>query len=350
MRRPSPDSPPARHPWRRALWWWALATTLALPAIILTVLRIQVWDVGTPWVQLLSGYPLTLPLTVLALVAALLGARSVRRRLGRPVAAVAVPLVVLAVMLTQAAMIAPRVIPGLGSPAAASAAAGTPASQRTLTVMALNIGSKGWDAPAILAAAEENQVDLLALPELGPLSLEALDAAGIDTAFPHKVTDVNWEDIGSGMFSRLPLVSGGKVPGSEFNQSTGTLDPGSSSGAPVKVTAVHIDSPRPGHIPRWRTELAYFSQPSSATILLGDFNATVDHPEFRSILSAGFTDAAMATGGGLQPTWPVNSSFPAYTTLDHILVSPDITVQSYRTVQLPGTDHAAVVAVLQLPG
>lgn len=344
MRRPSPDSPPARHPWRRALWWWALAATLALPAIVLTVLRIHVWDVGTPWVQLLSGYPLTLPLTVVALGAALLGARSVRRRLGRPAAAVVVPVVVLAVLLTQAVMLAPRVIPVLGTPAAA----GTPTSQRTLTVMALNIGSKGWDAPAILAAAQENQVDLLALPELGPLSLEALESAGIDAAFPHKVTDVNWEDIGSGMFSRLPLVSGGKVPGSEFNQSTGTLDPG--AGPPVKVTVVHIDSPRPGHIPRWRTELAYFSQPSSATILLGDFNATVDHPEFRSILSAGFTDAALATGGGLQPTWPVNSSFPAYTTLDHILVSPDITVQSYRTVQLPGTDHAAVVAVLQLPG
>jgi endonuclease/exonuclease/phosphatase family metal-dependent hydrolase len=35
--------------------------------------------------------------------------------------------------------------------------------------------------------------------------------------------------------------------------------------------------------------------------------------------------------------------------LDHILVSRGITVGEVRTIKIPGTDHRAVLAVLELP-
>ncbi len=38
-------------------------------------------------------------------------------------------------------------------------------------------------------------------------------------------------------------------------------------------------------------------------ILAGDFNATLDHVEFRRVLDGGYRDAADAVGAGLHPTW-----------------------------------------------
>ena len=105
----------------------------------------------------------------------------------------------------------------------------------------------------------------------------------------------------------------------------------------------------------WRAELRQLSELWRAAperepaILLGDFNASVDHREFRDLLARGLTDAAQATGKGLAPTWPANSPVPAFAALDHVLVSPGIKVTDFDVVTLPGTDHAAVVARLAAP-
>jgi hypothetical protein len=49
----------------------AVAVMLALPGTALLVLRLVPWDVGTPWVQLLAFFPVTLMLTAAALAWAL---------------------------------------------------------------------------------------------------------------------------------------------------------------------------------------------------------------------------------------------------------------------------------------
>lgn len=328
-------------------WWAVAAVVLILPSAGLTALSSRPWNIGTPWVQLLSGYPLTFPLSVLALVAAVLAFRKVRRRAGSTVASTVILGVTIAVLAAQSLLLAPRII---ADPRVTDGAT-EPPTPRSLSVMALNVGSGGWDVPAITAAVTDNNVDLLALPELGPLSLEALEAGGLSDLLPYSVTDVDWADTGSGVFSRFPLEAQGKVPGSVFNQSRALLSV--DQGPTLAVTAVHVDSPRPGHTPFWRTELAQLADQTgsaAATILLGDFNATLDHPEFRALVAAGFTDAAAATGQGLSPTWPHNSALPAFAALDHILVSPTIGISAFRTVVIPGTDHAGVVAELTLPG
>ena len=43
---------------------------------------------------------------------------------------------------------------------------------------------------------------------------------------------------------------------------------------------------------------------ATSQILAGDFNATLDHAEFRALLDRGYVDAADAVGDGLTPTWP----------------------------------------------
>jgi endonuclease/exonuclease/phosphatase family metal-dependent hydrolase len=167
--------------------------------------------------------------------------------------------------------------------------------------------------------------------------------------------DVDWAGVGSAIFSRFPLQASGRIPDTAFYQSRGVVTiPGAAGG--IHLTAVHIASPRPGQIPTWRRELGQLGEArqdvhvSGPAILLGDFNASYDHREFRDLLASGFTDAAQAAGKGMAPTWPAGSRIPPFVTLDHVLVTADIGIQSFATIAVPGTDHAGVIAELVLPG
>jgi endonuclease/exonuclease/phosphatase (EEP) superfamily protein YafD len=335
----------------QGFWWLMTVAVLAVPGAVLVALRLVPWDIGTPWIQLLSFFPAALITTTAALAAAV-AAVCIRPQAGRALAAA----LAAAVLVVQFGLVLDRILPSAGPDRLQSAAlpAGQPAGKRTLTVMAVNVGSTGIDAAALLAEVKNRNVDVLAMPELAPQGLEDLDDAGLASVLPGRALDVDWAGTGNALFARFPLEQAERVPDSVFYQSRATgMIPGAS--APVHLTAVHIDSPRPGHTPMWRAELEQLGNlwqglpGGGQAILLGDFNAGADHREFRNLLGRGLTDAAQATGKGLAPTWPVNSPVPAFAALDHVLVSPGIEVAEFDVVPLPGTDHAGVVARLVLP-
>lgn len=344
---------------RRVSAWfcWAVAVILCLPGAALAVLRFIPWDLGTPWIQLLSLFPASLLATATALGATVL-AVCLDPRPTRTILAAWVT----AVLLLQLVVVAPRITAtgentatGETQALQAAGASGSPGAVRTVTVMALNVGSRGVDAEALLSLARARNIDVLALPELAPLGLEALEAAGLAAHFPYRAVDVDWVGVGSAIFSRFPLDSSARVPESSFHQSRAEAAiPGASGG--IHLTAVHVASPRPGHTPFWRQELRQLGDLQRAlpgsppAILLGDFNASHDHREFRDLLATGFKDAAQAAGKGMAPTWPSGSGIPGFVTLDHVLVTPDIEVIAFATITVPGTDHSAVVAELTLPG
>jgi endonuclease/exonuclease/phosphatase family metal-dependent hydrolase len=84
-------------------------------------------------------------------------------------------------------------------------------------------------------------------------------------------------------------------------------------------------------------------------LLLGDFNASLDHEELRRILDSRYVDAADAVGNGLTPTWPQGRLIPPSVTIDHVLVDERVRVQAVHIRELPGSDHRAVTADLILP-
>jgi endonuclease/exonuclease/phosphatase (EEP) superfamily protein YafD len=332
------------------------AAVFAAPGAALLVPRLVPWDIGTPWIQLVSFFPAGIITTAAALGAAVVAAL-VRPRPGRTLVAA----LSAALLMVQFGLVLDRVLPLAGTTSQLQSAAlragvpaGNPPAGPSLTVMALNVGSTGIDAAALVAEVKNREVDVLALPELAPPGLEALDSAGLASVLPGRALDVDWAGTGSGLFARFPLDQVERVPGSAFYQSRAVAGVPDVS-VPVHLTAVHVDSPHPGHTPMWRAELQQLGQLWRAApegghaILLGDFNATGDHREFRDLLALGLTDAAATAGKGLAPTWPVNSPAPAFAALDHVLVSPGIKVAGFDVVTLPGTDHAAVVARLLLP-
>lgn len=333
----------------RAVLLTLLAVVLALPGAVLTAVRIGPWQLGTPWVQLLAGYPLAVPLTLISVAAALL--IGPRRRVR---AAVSAGMVLM--LAVQLAMLAPRVVPLPAKGRAAALAAPTAgAPGRPLTVMSLNIGSSDLDASALVDAMRAHHVDILALPELNPAALDRLDSAGISRVLPFRVTDLDGSTVGNGIFSVFSLTTPGPVPDSAFRQSRAVASvPGIPAG--IRLTAVHTDSPRPGRVPGWRKDLSELldlqrNGPANVpTILLGDFNSSLDHRELRDLLSTGLSDAASAAGRGLWPTWPANSPAPPFVQIDHVLVSGELAVVSFTTVPIPGTDHFALVSELDYRG
>ena len=91
-----------------------------------------------------------------------------------------------------------------------------------------------------------------------------------------------------------------------------------------------------------------WSETSGPAIVGGDFNATYDHAQFRALLGR-FGDAAEQAGAGHLMTYPTDKwGFPIVG-VDHILVAGG-TATDVRTLDLPGSDHRALIATVVLSG
>jgi len=103
--------------------------------------------------------------------------------------------------------------------------------------------------------------------------------------------------------------------------------------------------------PRWRSELAALPPAGDPPVVLaGDFNATLDHAQFRRFLRLGHVDAASQVGKGLVPTWgPEPRGRPALLAFDHVLVDPRCAVLATSAHRVPGSDHKALYARFRLP-
>ena len=67
------------------------------------------------------------------------------------------------------------------------------------------------------------------------------------------------------------------------------------------------------------------------------------------MVDSGYEDAAAETGTGLRATWPAGRRFPPPVTIDHVLADARCGVRSARVLDVPRSDHRAVLAELELP-
>ena len=309
----------------------AIALLVATPWILWAALRTLGLDRGHPLVALVAFSPYAAALSPLPVVVALL----LRRRLVAAVAAVA------AVALLAA--MAPRALPG---PQRAEAGAGG----RPLVVMSANLLVGGADATAVVRLVREHDVDVLSLQELTPDALRRLDAAGVGDLLPGRAvrSDPRWSGIG--LLARAPLRAVPPRRGGAATQLEAVLSP--RDGPALRLVAVHPLPPvSRANTRAWQLALRRLPGPRAGgtpRVLIGDFNATLDHREMRRLLARGYVDAADATGDGLRPTWPTTGRrLPL--TIDHVLFPAPIRVRRVSLHTVRGSDHRAVIAELVLP-
>ncbi|MCW2898022.1 MAG: Endonuclease/exonuclease/phosphatase [Streptosporangiaceae bacterium] len=220
-----------------------------------------------------------------------------------------------------------------------------------LRVLTANLHFGRADARALVDLVRRERVDVLSLQEFTTATASGLEAAGLHTVLPYRVTAPPGGAPGSGLYARhalrrLPMPAedeaGRAMPRAEMEV------PGRGR---IEIMAVHLARPvnRSG-IGQWLRGFTLLPAPGGhepVRILAGDFNATLDHARVRGLTSGGYTDAADATGSGLAPTFRTSAWPPI--TVDHVLVDRRCAVRHVRVHHLANTDHRAVLAELRLP-
>jgi endonuclease/exonuclease/phosphatase family metal-dependent hydrolase len=223
------------------------------------------------------------------------------------------------------------------------------ASGPVLRVLTINLFHGQADAEAVVTRVRDAGADVLFVQELTADAASRLKEAGLEDLMPHTRLELRRGSGGSGIYSRFPLSKGPGVAPVRAAQPTALLElPG---GGAVELVCVHPAAPalRRGGAMRWRAELAVLPPPGELPrVLAGDFNASIDHAAFRDVLRLGYADAARQAGNALTPTWG-RPGKGAVLTLDHVLVDRSCAVLACSVHAVPGSDHRAVYAAIQIP-
>jgi endonuclease/exonuclease/phosphatase (EEP) superfamily protein YafD len=113
-----------------------------------------------------------------------------------------------------------------------------------------------------------------------------------------------------------------------------------------KLYAMHATAPLLRQlIPAWQRDMGVLARWCAATpapIVVGDFNATLDHSAMRAALG-NCHSAALGTGRALVGTYP--SSFPRWfgIQIDHALVPAGTATRRFEVIDVEGTDHRGIL-------
>lgn len=184
-----------------------------------------------------------------------------------------------------AAATAPRAVPGR-QPGAAGP---------VLRVLTVNLLAGRASAGAVVGLVRRQDADVLFVQELTGEAAGRLERAGLGGLLPHRVAQPVPGRAGGSIYARYPLRGGPLAAPSPAARCAARLDlPG---GQRVELACIHAAPPKPPWSPgatvRWRSQLAALPAPGDGPcILAGDFNATLDHAQFRRLLRRGYADAA----------------------------------------------------------
>ena len=247
-------------------------------------------------------------------------------------------------------------LPGAQVSDGAAAIADAPASTQdsVARVMTLNTKNGGASAEEVVALVREKNVEILCLQELSDEFLGELAAAGIYDVLPYYVISDEASAVSNGgrngIWTMAPMsnVSGNLLPIETSSMPAGTVMVGDLA---VRVVSVHPNSPVRGAQDLWDEGLSVIGSLSDYNhtyLVMGDFNSTWEHRRFRDLLGSSFVDAGQASGQGLHMTYP-SDGLPSLIEIDHIVYARNsgIVVSELETVEISGTDHKALLGVLE---
>ena len=149
------------------------------------------------------------------------------------------------------------------------------------------------------------------------------------------------------LYSAAPMENAKQnlIPVESSSVYAATIDFG---GSKVRFGSVHPFSPRPRNQGLWNRSLdslAQLQHYDNLYVLMGDFNSTWDHASFRYLLGSRFLDSGQQAGEGLHMTYPAMMPIAE---IDHIVHDKGVTVGNLKTAYIPGSDHRALLATLEV--
>lgn len=312
----------------------SVATLIIIAGVPLTMARAFGLDRLSPAAQLVAYMPY---FAMLFLFAVLLGliARSFL-------------LILLAtiLVLVNALWITPRFV---GQNLFVPPSAFVDASAPRLEVMTLDLNLGEADPTTIVDLVRAYNVDVLAVQELTSNAVQLLDAAGLSAELPYAVVTAAPGPAGTGIYSRFPIDSRLPLGAPTTFPMTGVEI--RAGNATVSVLSVLTQPNGLGSVGDWERDLtALRTWPATGDrIMLGNFNATVDHSQLRAILAGGYADADVELGDGLVGTWPAGL-FPPPIALDHVLLGGNLKPLLATHPAVAGANHRAVLVQLAITG
>jgi endonuclease/exonuclease/phosphatase (EEP) superfamily protein YafD len=322
----------SRAPWLRLRrggdsWWGVAGTLAALVATSVAAAALLLHQIATPWKWTIALTAFSHQLMWAAPVGVL--AALLARRAATAIAAC------IATLLVGVIQLPPYFAHGVGA-----------RDGREIVVLQANLEIGSADPVRLTETVRDRHVDLLATEELTIDEQRRLGDAGLATVLPHRYT-VPLPDGGGGIgiWSRFPLSDTHDLPGYQLGVLTVRV---AVPGAPLTFVAVHLLPPVLESAGVWRTEIANLKTAlhgmrASRVLVAGDFNATVDHAQYRALLHNGYRDAAEATGAGYLPTYPTDRWYGPLIGIDHVLTRGAASPISAATMELPGSDHRALL-------
>jgi endonuclease/exonuclease/phosphatase (EEP) superfamily protein YafD len=218
-----------------------------------------------------------------------------------------------------------------------------------VSVLGANVWLGRADPAALAALIAAERPDVVVLPEAGdPFRKRLLDALegyrGWSCAPGRPAVEAAGAEDGP-CLTVLTAARLGEVEvavGSADTRSGWIVVSGGGLG-PVRVLGVHPAVLLPATTSDWARELSllrpWLADPARPTIVVGDLNATLEHRPLQEAL------------GGARPvtrrsaaTWPSRWRRAVGVTIDHVLVTGPIRTRSVGVIDVPGSDHRAVLA------
>ncbi len=212
--------------------------------------------------------------------------------------------------------------------------------------------------------------------QVSAVDIPAADVPSFTVAFPQPIPAYEFDDANNSIASADSIGSINSVDAansastaSSANESANKTDFSCNvtSSEPlsdtrtvvVTFTSAHTKSPMRG-CRQWSqgiiglTDLIRPQQGDTSTfcydtVVLGDLNSALDHPSFRTLLTAGFRDTNLTVAQGAVPTFPSWMPWPRIV-LDHVLCTSRVTPTHVEAFAIEGTDHLALTATLVVHG
>lgn len=245
-------------------------------------------------------------------------------------------------------------IPAADVPTARNAAGGG-----GLKVLAANLFGENREDPGVFVdLLRREKPDIVVLQETSEAWERALSAAKL---YPYESSAESRRRDDLKVFSTLPIRAETELKRA-FTEERAYKQPLRLEldlrGRPLFLYAFHPETPR--RLWQWRDRNAYLSAAADAVkgdlekapvIVAGDWNTPTWSPFFRGFLKqAGLTSTA---GGWLQPVTRFSMKLDALAyigaSIDHIVVSPDFSLQARRVGPPFGSNHLPVIVELALP-
>jgi len=223
---------------------------------------------------------------------------------------------------------------------------------KTVKILQANTLYLNKNTQALERLILEENPDIIALSEVNTIFAQTL--VGLKEKYPHQLIEPKDRDArGLALLSRLDVT---KIQTISFGDPAvpAHLAHISVDGQDLVLASVHPRTPlhglalRDADFAAMADRFASTAADGTPLVIAGDFNATPFCPALKNLMR-GLALSDARQGHGLQQTWPVWLPAPLRIPIDHVLVSPEISVLEYRLGPNVGSDHLPTIAVLGLP-